>query len=71
MPVRAAERRPEHPLVAAGGHCTYNPEPLADFLDFVVLGDGEEVVSDITEVVLRSGRRRAAPRAAARRSCAS
>ena len=51
VPVRAAERRPEHPLVAAGGHCTYNPEPLADFLDFVVLGDGEEVVSEITEVV--------------------
>ncbi|HEX6165594.1 MAG TPA: B12-binding domain-containing radical SAM protein, partial [Acidimicrobiales bacterium] len=45
VPVRAAERRPEHPLVAAGGHCTYNPEPLADFLDFVVLGDGEEVVA--------------------------
>ena len=36
---------------AAGGHCTYNPEPLADFLDFVVLGDGEEVVVEITEVV--------------------
>ncbi|HLM63502.1 MAG TPA: TIGR03960 family B12-binding radical SAM protein [Acidimicrobiales bacterium] len=52
VPVRSGERRPEHPLVAAGGHCTYNPEPLADFLDFVVLGDGEEVVSDIT-VVLR------------------
>jgi radical SAM family uncharacterized protein len=59
VPVRAAERRPEHPLVAAGGHCTYNPEPLADFLDFVVLGDGEEVVSEITEVVrgwIASGR---------------
>jgi radical SAM family uncharacterized protein len=51
VPVRAAERRPEHPLVAAGGHCTYNPEPVADFLDFVVLGDGEEVVSEITEVL--------------------
>jgi radical SAM family uncharacterized protein len=51
VPVRAADRRPEHPLVAAGGHCTYNPEPLADFLDFVVLGDGEEAVSEITEVV--------------------
>ncbi|MGH9214947.1 MAG: TIGR03960 family B12-binding radical SAM protein [Acidimicrobiales bacterium] len=48
VPVRAADRRPQHPLVAAGGHCTYNPEPLADFLDFVVLGDGEEVVSEIT-----------------------
>jgi radical SAM family uncharacterized protein len=51
VPVRAADRKPEHPLVCAGGHCTYNPEPLADFLDFVVLGDGEEVVSEITEVV--------------------
>jgi radical SAM family uncharacterized protein len=51
VPVRAADRRPEHPLVAAGGHCTYNPEPLADFLDFVVLGDGEEVVSEITVVL--------------------
>jgi radical SAM family uncharacterized protein len=51
VPVRAADRRPEHPLVAAGGHCTYNPEPLADFLDFVVLGDGEEAVSEITEVL--------------------
>ncbi len=42
---------PSDPLVVAGGHCTYNPEPLADFLDVVVLGDGEEVVSEITEVV--------------------
>ncbi len=51
VPVRAADRRPEHPLVAVGGHCTYNPEPIADFVDLVVLGDGEEVVSEITEVV--------------------
>ncbi len=51
VPVRAAERGPEHPLIAAGGHCTYNPEPLADFVDLFVLGDGEEVVSEITEVL--------------------
>src|SRR3954465_14775721 len=51
VPVRAADRGPHHPLIGAGGHCTYNPEPLADFLDFAVLGDGEEVVSEITEVV--------------------
>jgi radical SAM family uncharacterized protein len=59
VPVRAADRRPDHPLIGAGGHCTYNPEPLADFLDFAVLGDGEEVVSEITDVVgawKRSGR---------------
>jgi radical SAM family uncharacterized protein len=51
IPVRVADRRPDHPLVAAGGHCTYNPEPLADFLDFVVIGDGEEAVSEVTAVL--------------------
>ena len=49
--VRAEHRRPEDPLIAAGGHCTFNPEPLADFVDLFVIGDGEEVVSEITEVV--------------------
>jgi radical SAM family uncharacterized protein len=51
VPVRTADRTAADPLIGAGGHCTYNPEPLADFLDFAVLGDGEEVVSEITEVV--------------------
>jgi radical SAM family uncharacterized protein len=51
VPVRAADRRPEHPLVVAGGHCTYNPEPLADFVDVFVIGDGEEVIGEITEAV--------------------
>jgi radical SAM family uncharacterized protein len=50
-PVRAADRGPTDLLVCAGGHCTFNPEPLADFVDFFVIGDGEEVVSQITEVV--------------------
>src|SRR6266513_721938 len=49
--VRGVERGPDDPLVAAGGHCTFNPEPLADFVDLFVIGDGEEVVGDITEVV--------------------
>jgi radical SAM family uncharacterized protein len=49
--VRAAERGPDDPLIAAGGHCTFNPEPLADFVDFFVIGDGEEAVGDVTEVL--------------------
>ena len=53
VPVRAADRSETDPLVIAGGHCTYNPEPLADFLDAVVLGDGEEVVGEITDVLAR------------------
>ncbi|MBV9283115.1 MAG: TIGR03960 family B12-binding radical SAM protein, partial [Acidimicrobiia bacterium] len=50
-PVRGANRGPEHPIVVAGGHCAFNPEPLADFVDVFVMGDGEEVISEITEVV--------------------
>ncbi len=51
VPVRSAERAPDDPLVVAGGHCTTNPEPMASFVDAFVLGDGEEVVSEITEVL--------------------
>ncbi len=51
VPVRAEDRRPEHPIVLAGGHCAYNPEPMADFVDAFVIGDGEEAVGEITEVV--------------------
>ena len=51
VPVRGADRTREHPLVVAGGHCVFNPEPLADFVDAFVLGDGEEVVGELTEVV--------------------
>jgi radical SAM family uncharacterized protein/radical SAM-linked protein len=52
IPLRAAARGPEHPLVIAGGPCAFNPEPLAPFLDGVLLGDGEEAVGDICDVVL-------------------
>ena len=51
VPVRSEQRHGDEPLVCAGGHCTYNPEPLTDFLDFIVIGDGEEVVTEITEVL--------------------
>ena len=50
-PVRTEHRGDDDPLVLVGGHCTYNPEPMADFVDAVVLGDGEEVVGEISEVV--------------------
>ncbi len=56
VPVRQGDRGEQHPLVIVGGHCTYNPEPIADFVDAVVLGDGEEVVGELTSVLL-AGRR--------------
>ena len=51
IPVRVADRAPGDAVIGAGGHCTFNPEPLADFLDFVVLGDGEEAVGEVTEAI--------------------
>jgi radical SAM family uncharacterized protein len=50
-PVHAARRTDDDLLVVVGGHCAFNPEPVADFVDVVVLGDGEEVVTEISEVV--------------------
>ncbi|MDQ6642018.1 MAG: TIGR03960 family B12-binding radical SAM protein, partial [Actinomycetota bacterium] len=49
--LHAADRTDEDPIVLAGGHAAFNPEPIADFVDAAVLGDGEEVVLAITEVV--------------------
>jgi radical SAM family uncharacterized protein len=53
VPVRSASRTEKDPIVAAGGHCAFNPEPLADFVDCFVLGDGEEVVSEVNEVLAK------------------
>jgi radical SAM family uncharacterized protein len=61
VPVRNDDRAPSHPLVIAGGHCAYNPEPLAEYVDAFVIGDGEEVVAEIAEIVgawKRGGRAR-------------
>ena len=51
IPVRAAERDATHPLVIAGGHSTMNPEPMHAFMDAFVVGEGEEVIHEIIEVV--------------------
>jgi radical SAM family uncharacterized protein len=60
VPVHAAARTSDDPIVVAGGHCAFNPEPLADFVDVFVLGDGEEAVGEINEVIAASKRERAA-----------
>ncbi len=56
IPFRAADRGNEFPLVIAGGPCACNPEPLADFLDAVLLGDGEEAVVEIAAACLERKR---------------
>ncbi len=51
IPVHADRRTLDHPIVLAGGHAAFNPEPLAPFLDAVVMGDGEEAVLEIDDVL--------------------
>jgi radical SAM family uncharacterized protein len=51
IPLQARERDETHPIVLAGGHAAFNPEPIADFIDAAVLGDGEEVVLAVSEVI--------------------
>ena len=48
IPFLAADRDHSHPLIIAGGPCTCNPEPMADFFDAMVVGDGENVIKQMT-----------------------
>ncbi len=70
LPVLAGERTEHGPLVIAGGGATYNPEPLADFVDAFALGDGEEVILDITST-LREAKSRGSTREELLRQLAS
>lgn len=52
IPLRRADRNEIHPLVIAGGICaTFNPEPLADFVDAFAIGDGEELIPAVVEAI--------------------
>ena len=54
LPMRASERGEEAPLIIVGGPCAFNPEPLADFFDCAVIGDGEEVILELCATVRTS-----------------
>ncbi|MBC9956854.1 TIGR03960 family B12-binding radical SAM protein [Yimella sp. cx-51] len=49
IPLHAADRCDDDPIVLSGGHASFNPEPIADFIDAAVVGDGEEAVLAITK----------------------
>jgi radical SAM family uncharacterized protein len=65
IPVRSADRDETHPIIIAGGHSTMNPEPMHAFIDAFVIGEGEEVIHDIINVIqrmsLRGAQRRSSP----------
>ena len=52
-PLFASERDEDAPVFIAGGPCVYNPEPVADFFDLINIGEGEEVLSEITELYVK------------------
>ncbi len=51
IPIRSSQRSAAHPLVIAGGHACFNPEPMHAFIDAFVIGEGEEVIHEIVGVV--------------------
>jgi radical SAM family uncharacterized protein/radical SAM-linked protein len=53
IPFQAEDRDTAFPLIIGGGPCAFNPEPLADFFDAFVIGDGEEAVLEISDTVIR------------------
>jgi radical SAM family uncharacterized protein/radical SAM-linked protein len=56
IPIFSKDRGEDDPLIIAGGCCTSNPEPMSDFIDIFVLGDGEEVVNEILDLVEKEKR---------------
>ncbi|MBR4467246.1 MAG: B12-binding domain-containing radical SAM protein, partial [Clostridia bacterium] len=50
IPMYASERGAGYPLIVAGGPCSYNPEPLADFVDVFSIGEGEEALPELVEL---------------------
>ncbi|HZK10396.1 MAG TPA: TIGR03960 family B12-binding radical SAM protein [Clostridia bacterium] len=57
LALRSKDRGPEDPLIIAGGPCAFNPEPMSAFIDLFVLGDGEEVLLELMELWLKTGKK--------------
>ncbi|MDE2855526.1 MAG: TIGR03960 family B12-binding radical SAM protein [Chloroflexota bacterium] len=53
MPVLSRDRDARYPLVIAGGHACFNPEPMADFIDAFVIGEGEEIIVEIASAIAK------------------
>jgi radical SAM family uncharacterized protein len=50
IPLRSADRDESHPLIIAGGHATFNPEPMHSFIDAFIIGEGEQVIHELIDV---------------------
>jgi len=54
IPYRNDLRDDNHPIIVAGGPCTYNPLPMSDFIDIFMIGDGEDLIKEVCEVLLKT-----------------
>jgi radical SAM family uncharacterized protein/radical SAM-linked protein len=54
IPFASKDRDSSHPLIFAGGPAAFNPEPMADFIDFFIIGDGEELIIEIQDTLLKN-----------------
>jgi len=68
LPVRAAERASDWPLVIAGGPCAFNPEPMAPFIDLFAIGEGEDVTAELLHLLLEAKREKYAKAETLRRA---
>ena len=50
IPIKSSDRTDDDPFVCGGGPCSYNAEPLADFFDFFMIGEGEEIINEIMDI---------------------
>ncbi|MFW5780460.1 MAG: TIGR03960 family B12-binding radical SAM protein [Bacillota bacterium] len=56
IPFRAKDRDENYPIVVAGGPCSANPEPFADFFDIVFIGEAEEIDNKLCELIIKNGK---------------
>jgi len=69
IPLRAEDRGEDDPILCAGGPCVCNPEPLADFFDLFLLGEGEEMNLELCDLLLRE-KKKGTPKKEVLRLCA-
>lgn len=62
IPLYSRDRKDSHPLIIGGGPCAFHPEPVADFFDAILLGDGEEAILALADLV-QAGKAKGLPRA--------
>lgn len=62
IPVKSSERSDDDPIIIAGGPSSYNPEPMAEFIDAFIIGDGEEVTVELIETYKATGANGSIPR---------